>query len=315
MNDKKRHHFVPKAYLKAFTNSKGRVHVYRKDEPGTVLTVSPNGIGFERYYYSQPTPEGGTDHNRLEDMFSAIEGKWPQIVERIGRASDVNDVLPEIFEFITLQRVRVPANRDATEARLAGQVKSLFRDLLAKGFLSPPPASLRGRLDDVVVSIDPHKSIHGMVEDIHDAKVVFERIGLSAVHNMTTIPFLTSDNPVIWFDPSKPPKDIEPYGISKHGPILLFFPISPSLLILGATDYKDIFARHGLQYSETNEINWVEQINEQICRFAYKAVYASAPGHEEMIARHAGKSPVWKQVGAKGGLVFGARTTKPKWRK
>ncbi|RXZ39068.1 DUF4238 domain-containing protein [Oxalobacteraceae bacterium CAVE-383] len=315
MNDKKRHHFVPKAYLKAFTNGKGRVHVYRKDEPGTVLTVSPDGTGFERYYYSQPTPEEGTDHNRLEDMFSGIEGKWPQIVERIGKGENVNDVLPEIFEFIILQRVRVPASRDATEARLRGQVKSVFRDLLAKGFLPPPPASLRGRLDDVVVSIDPHKSIHGMVEDIQAAKAVFERIGLSAVRNNTSIPFLTSDNPVTWFDPSKPSEDIEPYGISKRDPVLLLFPISPSLLILGATDYMNIFARHGLQHSETREINWVKQINEQICRFAYKAVYASALGQEEMIVRHAGKSPVWEQTGAKGKLVFGERSTKLKWQK
>jgi hypothetical protein len=314
VNIKKRHHFVPKAYLRAFESSDGKVLVYRKDEPGKILRVNPDGTGFERYYYSQPTPEGSIDHNRLEDMFSVIEGKWPPVVERMGRRENVNESLLDIFEFILLQRVRVPASRDATEAKLAAQVKATFKHLLAKGSIPAPPESLRGRLDEVLVSIDPHKSIHGMVDDINAARDVFDRIGLSVVHNMTDVPFLTSDNPVIWLDPSIHPDDIEPYAIKRGGPVLLLFPISPSLLILGSTDYKEIFSKHGLQYSETREDGWVRQINETVCRFAYKAVYASSPGQEDLISRFTGMSPVWRQSGAKGKLVFGERTAKPKWK-
>lgn len=66
---KKRHHFVPKAYLKAFTNQRGQVFVYRKDNPGRALPAKPDATQFERYYYTQPLPEGGQDNNTLEDIF------------------------------------------------------------------------------------------------------------------------------------------------------------------------------------------------------------------------------------------------------
>lgn len=51
---------MPKAYLRSFVDGRGRgrVLVYRKDEPTKVLKVDPVATGFERYYYSQPTPEG-----------------------------------------------------------------------------------------------------------------------------------------------------------------------------------------------------------------------------------------------------------------
>lgn len=211
MHAKKRHHFVPKAYLRAFANDKGRVLVYRKDEPQKVLAVAPDATAFERYYYSQPTPEGGLDHNRLEDEFSKLEGVWPPLVSALHKGENVNDSLLNLFQFIILQRVRVPAARDATEARLAGEVHQLMLDLTASGRLPPPPPELAGRLDAVVVSIDPHKSIHGMVDDIKAAQWVFDNVGLCAIRNKTATPFLTSDNPVIWFDPSLPLADQEPY--------------------------------------------------------------------------------------------------------
>jgi hypothetical protein len=107
--DKKRHHYVPKAYLRSFCDDSGRVLVYRKDDPSKAIPLSPDNTAFHKYYYSQPTPEGGIEHNALEDCFSKIEEKWPAIVDRLPRRQDVNDSLEDIFQFIALQRVRVPA--------------------------------------------------------------------------------------------------------------------------------------------------------------------------------------------------------------
>lgn len=292
MANKKRHHYVPKAYLNAFTDIEGKVLVYRKDEPSKVLRQRPDSTGFEGYYYSQPTPEGEMDHNRLEDTFSKIEGLWPAVVKRMSRREDVNDSLGNIFEFILLQKVRVPASRDATEAKLAAQVHQTIADMATLGELSPIPPELVGLLDDIVVSIDPHKSIHGMLEDIHAARHVFSRIGLCAVHNLTNIPFLTSDNPVIWFDPAMPPEDAYPYAVSPDGPVLLFFPISPTLLLVGADLYMPHFAMHGLIHSEVTDEAWVVQVNEEVCKYAYRAVYANTPGFETMIQSFAETSPV-----------------------
>ncbi|WP_366946012.1 DUF4238 domain-containing protein [Polaromonas sp.] len=132
---KKRHHYVPKAYLSAFCDAEGRICVYRKDRAETLLRVKPDATQFRGYYYSQPIPEGGTDNNTLEDLFSTIEGPWPETVSRLQRRENVNDRLENIFEFMALQRARVPASRDGTEAALSEKVRATMVDMLQNGKL------------------------------------------------------------------------------------------------------------------------------------------------------------------------------------
>ena len=117
--NKKRHHYIPKAYLKFFWNDSGTVLVYRKDDPSKAISLSPDNTGFHKYYYSQPRPDGGKDHNAFEDCFSIIETNWLRIVDQLHRRENVNDSLVEIFGFMALQRVRVPASRDVSEMMLA----------------------------------------------------------------------------------------------------------------------------------------------------------------------------------------------------
>ncbi len=76
---KKRHHYTPITYLNHFADNLGRIYAYRKDDVNTPLHVRPSEIAFERYYYSQPLPDGSRDNNTLEDFFSTIETTWPPL--------------------------------------------------------------------------------------------------------------------------------------------------------------------------------------------------------------------------------------------
>ena len=201
---KKRHHFVPKAYLKAFANQGGQVLVYRKDNPGRALPARPDTTQFERYYYSQPLPEGGHDNNALEDIFCEVESAWPVLVERLARKESINDDIEPFIQFVALQRARVPAARDAFEAAFAATVKDTMKALVRNGKLSPPPLGFEDILDKVEVSIDPHQSIHAMPGLIKKIGELFDTVGLAIIHNTSDVPFLTSDNPVAWYDPSIP---------------------------------------------------------------------------------------------------------------
>lgn len=322
MQQTKRHHFVPKAYLRAFCDTSGRLLVYRKDGSPEPLRVTPDATQFRRYYYSQPTPEGGQDNNALEAFFSTIESDWPETVARLHRRENVNERLEKIFEFMTLQRVRVPASRDMVEAALAQTVKDTMKVMLASGELPPPPAGLEDLPNQVQVSIDPHRSIHAMTAIIEGMGQLYSMIGLAAVHNATARPFLTSDNPVLWFDPSLPFDTQRPYTINPDGgPVLLVFPVSPTLALVGSNEYKETFGQHGLLHSDAPDETWVEVINAQVCRFAYEAVIANSAGQEEVIAKFADISPVHEAVAlpvARGAAtihrqVFGPRLAKPKW--
>lgn len=217
--------------------------------------------------------------------------------------------------------MRVPASRDACEAMLAEMVKATARLLERTGKLPPKPKRFDDILDHVEVSIDPHKSIHAMVPMIRGVERVFSQIGIGALHNMTDIPFLTSDNPVIWFDPSVPEAEMRPYGWQIGGSIVLLFPVTPNLMIYGHSSMRERFGYHGFVGRGLSERRSVKMMNRQICRFAYKAVFAQRAGQEALIHKHADVSPVLRTETTpveRGEIafhqyVFGKRERKPKW--
>jgi hypothetical protein len=319
--DKKRHHYVPKAYLRSFCDDFGKVLVYRKDDPSKGISLSPNNTAFHKYYYSQPTPDGGTDHNALEDCFSKIEEKWPGIVIRLHRQEDVNDSQEDIFQFMALQRVRVPASRDVVEKIEGERTKVIVRRLDAEGKLPPKPKGFEDILDHVEAPINPHLSIHAMPRIIKGIGQVFSRIGIGVLHNKTAIPFLTSDNPVAWFDPSIPELNLKPYVLKPDGPIVLLFPVSSSMLIYGHTSILKRYVAEGLGHADLPDAGFVEMINRQVCRFGYQAIFAQKMGQEKLIQKHAELSPTVRFDKIATGkdqrvifeMVFGKRERKPKW--
>lgn len=319
---KKRHHYVPKAYLKFFCDEEGKVRMYLKDDPDKAIHLAPDNAGFHKYYYSQPLPEGGMDHNALEDVFSVLEAKWPPIVEHLQQRENVNDSLGGIFAFIALQRVRVPATRDACEKMLAELVKVTARRLDAMGKFPPKPRGFEDILDHIEVAIDPHRSIQAMVDMLRGIGQVLDQVGLGVLHNVTDIPFLTSDNPVIWFDPSIPESNMRPYVLQPGGPIALLFPVAPDLMIFGHSSMREKFAQIGLEHGELSERRRAKVMNRHVCRFASKAVFAQKPGHEPLIRKYANISPVLRTdvIPHKEGefifheQVFGERKRKPKWK-
>lgn len=290
--DKKRHHYIPKAYLKSFCDETGKVLVYRKEDPSKAIPLSPDNVALRRYYYSQPTPEGGIEHNAPEDVFSKIEEKWPGIVHRLHRREDVHDSLGDIFQFIALQHARVPASRDAAERMLSEAMKAEVRILDAAGQLPPKPAGFEDILDHIEVAIDPHQSIHAMVHMLRGFGQVFDQMGFAALHKKTDVTFITSDNPVVWFDPSVPDADLQPYVLQPGGPVMLLFPVSPSLVIVGDSSGREEFVANGFGVADLSNSHLAKVINRQVCRFSCEAVYAKKAGHEKLIQKHAARSPV-----------------------
>ena len=220
-----------------------------------------------------------------------------------------------------LQRARVPASRDAIERIDAERMLARASRLDAAGKLPPKPEGFEDILSRVEVSINPHQSIHAMVPIAQGIGQVFDRIGFGALHNKTEIPSLTSDNPIIWFDPSVNDSDLQPYVLRPDGPIVLLFPVSPSLVIYGDLPMRDQFASEGLGAADLSDTGLVEAINRKVCRFGYQAIFAQKAGQEQLIQEHAALSPVirfdritkGKDEIVKFQMVFEKRERKPKW--
>ncbi len=104
--------------------------------------------------------------------------------------------------------------------------------------------------------------------------------------------------------------------------MFLFFPVSPTVALVGSTDYKSTFGQHGLLHSDVPDEAWVDQLNAQVCRFGYEAVIAHSRSQGALIEEFAAVSPVHEAMSvpmAKGLVtihrqVFGKRVPKPKWR-
>ncbi len=319
--NKKRHHFIPKAYLKAFCDEDGRVFVYRKDDPHKIIHLNPDNTGFHKYYYSLPLPEGGKNNNALENLFSEIEAKWPPIVERLLQCKDVNDSKEDIFVFVALQSVRVPAARDAIEGFLSAIVKAVARILDEQGQLVPKAAGSENIVDKLEVAIDPLQSLAAMPSLLEGFLRILDKMGFVVLHNATDTPFLSSDNPLIWFDPSIPEAKIRPYNCRPDGLIRLLFPVAPNLMIFGETCLRDKFARNGFEHLPIKR-KLVREWNRYICRFSYKTVFAQKRGQEALIQKHADISPILVGIETPskdgkyvlGEFVFGKRKQKPVWK-
>jgi Protein of unknown function (DUF4238) len=316
-NDKKRHHYIPITYLDKFADDTGKGMAYRKDEVLKPLHLRPSAIAFERYYYSQPLPEGGRDNNTLEDFFSTIESTWPPLVDRLRSGSAAGSDLDALEKFMSLMRVRVPAVRDMVETSRAERVKAGFRVLDQAGQLPPKPKGHEDILDDISVSIDPHQSLLAMPTLERGFGLILDRLEFEVVHNETDVSFLTSDNPVVYFDPTVREEMVLPYQVRRTlDSIELLFPIDPDTVLRGRT------GPHALRHVTLTDRQSAKRINRFVARFGYRFVFSRDHTHEALIIKHAGTSPILKSTvvpSPTGGSylhfesVFGVPPIKPKW--
>lgn len=318
---KKKHHYVPVTYLSRFTDTRGRVWTYPKDETGVSRDLLPRETAAQNYYYAQPMADGGRDTNTLEDLFGEVETPWDTIVETLESRGDIAAMAESLFAFMGLLRVRGPAMRDAIELDLAEKVRMTARQMQRSGQL-PALVGAAALIEQMVVSIDPHQSLLAMPPLMQGFAGVLERIGLEVVHNHTAEGFITSDNPVIYFDPTVEAASLRPYAVPPGASIELLMPISPRTLLRGSSDLIPPKPGQDLAHIDMTRDGDVQRINHMMARFAYRLAFADRPGLETLVAEHAQTSPTLRtttfSTDATGQVqftqfLFAPRPVKPRW--
>lgn len=315
----KKHHYVPVTYLRRFTDGAGQLVVYRKDEPGRPYRQRPESTGFETHYYSQTGDDGVRDDGSLEALFGEIESTWPSIVDALSERQRMFASAPSIIPFLALMRVRGPAFRDAAELHLGNLVHLQAQVLNDAGKLGTLPEGHEDLLEKMQVAIDPHQSLIAIAGSLNTIGSLFASLSYDVLHNETAVPFLTSDNPVMYYDPKTPDQRLLPYTIRPpHGHVELLLPVSPSMVLRGRSHPH----RKEIAHKNVRELRAITRINRLTSRFAYRTVFASQPGLESLIEENAGISPVPKfdrvpvprgGYYSFGQFIFGARPDKPKW--
>lgn len=316
----KRHHYVPETYLSSFCAEDGKLTVFRKDDPSSPFRTTPVNVAVEGYYYAYTREDGGRDTDSFEEFFSRAEADWPGYLAAIEAREVHRDQLQKILEFVALQRGRVPANRDAYEIFHADSSLQTLRLMQERGTLPPPPKGHEDILDKVGIAIDPEISLKAIDAALSACEKIFSTLEFSVLRNETDCEFLTSDNPVVWYDPSSKDDCLRPYFVRQNGPIELLFPLTPRAVLYGSKQWNG--SDDGLlAYCKLTERNKAKRINKMISRFAYRAVFSRDDQHRKLIEKYADRSPTLLIEGVPmksgrlilGTSVFGERRKKVKW--
>ena len=220
MNTPKLHHYVPRFYLKQFTDQKERFWVWDKSTK-KVFQTNPYKVAAEKHFYRVPEFIS-TDHEPLflERDLSELEGNAAQIVQMWVDSFDTMqsmDRLPlsprdrwQMAVFISVQFLRTAEQRNIL-ALLATET-----DHYKSGISSKEKINLHAQM----------LCSSGLVKEI--AEWIDQSIWLFARNNTDT-PFWTSDNPVS-FKTGDNRMWLKGPGILSPGNYVVF-PISPLYIL------------------------------------------------------------------------------------
>lgn len=213
----------------------------------------------------------------------------------------------------------MPAFRDSAELYLGHSVHTQALLLHAAGELPPLPNGCPDLMEKIQVTIDPQKSLEMMAQALNDMGRLFATLSFDVLHNATDHPFVTSDNPVIYYDPRVPPLAMRPYTIPQDASrIELLFPVSSTMVLRGHTRPR----RSDIGHRTISDRSTISRINRLICRFGYRTIFAADTREASLISSTAALSPVVRldrmpvpQGGyySFGQFIFGPRPDKPKW--
>lgn len=283
----RRHHFISAVYMDGFAAEDGRVQVYLCEAPENPLPMKPRAIGFERDYYSQKLPEGGQENHRFEDFWNTIETVWPETI----RALEARRLSPAIsFNVLgmqTIMRARVPATRDRHALMIEAKLRSQHMVAEEIGALPPEMERYAGQFDTVPIGINPHETLLAMQGEFKDFGDLCFRLGFEVLHNKTSTPFITSDNPVCSYDPSQTLHARTPYQHS--GDVELIFPVSAHMLVRGSSKRGPVnmISRH----RDISDSRKVRHLNRTIAQFSYRMTIARDRSSDELIRAHAALVP------------------------
>lgn len=283
----RRHHFVSAVYMGGFADERGRVQVYRCEAAEDPHPMNPRAIGFERDYYSQKLPEGGQENHRFEDLWNAIETVWPETVKALAARRLSPAISFNVLGMQTIMCARVPATRDRRALMLEAKLRTECKIGEEIGALPPEIERYAGQFDSVPIGINPHETLLAMQGEFKDFGDLCFRLGFEVLHNKTSTPFLTSDNPVCTYNPRQALHARTPYDHS--GDVELIFPVSSLMLVRGSSKRGPVnmISRH----RDISDSRKVRQLNRTIAQFSYRMTIGQDRSSDDLIRAHAALVP------------------------
>uniref|UniRef100_UPI003463B9B7 DUF4238 domain-containing protein n=1 Tax=Ruegeria arenilitoris TaxID=1173585 RepID=UPI003463B9B7 len=248
---------IPRVYLENFSEDDGRLTVYSKRREKT-LRPKPKDALIRAYYYSQP--EGGIEnaqHAIETDFLGGIETNYPELIEQISsrRLPD----LELLYLIMYMMRSRSPAFREAFELGLADKVNRI-RLRIPKSEIPTPPVSMPDLWENLKVSIDPHRSLIAMAYYVENYLDVLFESRFQVAYAPRGQEFLTSDNPVVWYDVARNGEVKTVYPNLPNQSTRVVFPLTKKIALVGR--YRQGMGNSFDSRAKVLTKNGIRQINE-----------------------------------------------------
>lgn len=219
-NDKRRQHYVPKFYLRNFSENKKSVGIYFFKENKIINHGSINDNLWKEYFYGEDAV--------VENKLAEYEGRWNDIISAIietERLPDNKSDLVWLRYFILISSART---------LIRGNQMNKDYTTLIKKLLEVEEPELFERVMDVGENGFSVKINNPALPFIHAAQqfvplVIDLKIDL--LINRSTIDYVTSDNPTVFYNQLFKEKNLSRgFGWGEYG-IQFIIPISPRIAI------------------------------------------------------------------------------------
>lgn len=282
MTKKKRQHYVPRFYLSQFTEKteqqdhEDSLWVFEKST-GRIFRKAPQNIGFSSYFYSLKTEKELS--NVIEDALAKMESDFSPVYHRIlNGQTELSNVKERywVARFICFLNYRTLKSDQVFD--MLGQ--NVFKEKYAEQVNQEggPETYIKNRnwessperfLESFnKMKILPPKEmklkimVHGalnMITSLSERKWSFLKPKSSAIQ------FITSDHPVVLFNPKHSSESFVPGHRLKDTDII--FPMSPGMCFYASHD-------------DANGVNVVSDqavvsINRNVARFSHKYVFSN----------------------------------------
>jgi hypothetical protein len=236
--------------------------------------------------------------------------------------------------FMAALRVRVPNCRKSVEYVLQQQVRLVGGKIKNKQYietenqivahfnkeLNKNYKSMEELYDNGVINItiDPHQSIAAMADIAKGFSLVVSKLQLHFVNNCTSVDFICSDNPIVYFPAGQQPDQYAPYQFRPEQPFEFIFPITKRRCLYH-NSLSPIEAEQ-IVISDVHDPALIKRINDFVGAFADRCVVSSRRLEESELPKmnSCPRLVVYRRSHPRGTLMYfqyemGEPLRLPKW--
>lgn len=251
MPEKKKQHYIPKFYLKRFSMNEDEktIGLYNLSNKKFITNASIQTQGYKNYFYDK---DGEVEDalEKMENQIARLFNFWTKEKLLYPPPTETNGYTL-LKRFILYQAYRVPKSGEDYTKSVNEKLKVFLKEYkpeLAKKF-----EGYRIEFEEPVLIMLSNAIEHEHLLDFMDCRFLV---------NLSPLPFLTSDNPVIFYNQlmEKANSYAGATSLVTKG-LQIFYPIHPRLMICLYDPKVYDFGKGSKNCIETESIEEIHQLN------------------------------------------------------